>query len=114
MAIPNIAAFADRLHRTSADALGGTIQYRAAGSPLFVSLQAHIDYGDQAQGFEAAQVIEQNIRVKVLKADVPAKPTKAARLTLPKVPGVLFRPENAGTSKSGAHWIFEVRIDPNG
>ncbi|MFC4255387.1 hypothetical protein GRI97_08110 [Altererythrobacter xixiisoli] len=110
MALPNFAAFAARLRRTSVDVLGDAIQYRAAGSVAFVSLQAHVDYRDLAQGFDASQVIEQNIQISVIKTDVPAKPSKDARITLPKAPGLLFRPENVRSNKSGTRWDFELRI----
>jgi hypothetical protein len=97
------------LDRVVMDTLGDTIRYKAVGAPAYVETLAHGDYRDQAQELEGAQVMAQDMRFAVLKADVPVKPTKAARIQLPKIAGATFCPVNVGNDESGTHWEFDLQ-----
>jgi len=114
MTRPTLDALTPALDRTCADILGDTIQYAADGT-MFAARQAYVDYRDAVKAFEAAQVIEQDVTVAgLLKADVPARPTSAARITLTRLPGLTFRPINVRTDAAGTGWEFEVTVVPGG
>jgi hypothetical protein len=114
MARPTLDALTPALDRTCADVLGDTVQYAADGV-TFAARQAYVDYRDAVKAFEAAQVIEQEITVSgLLKSDVPARPTSAARVTLARLPGPTFQPLNVRTDEAGTGWEFEVKVVPGG
>lgn len=112
MALPTLESLTARLDRTCADILGEEVEYAADGS-TFETVQGHVNYRDAAASFEGSEVIAQDITVSVLKADVPAKPTRTARIQLAKHPGRLFQPIGPRTDDSGTGWEFELRDIPD-
>lgn len=113
MPFPNLSAFDALLAQTCAAVLGDEIQYRVDGAAEFITLHAHGNYEDQISAFEGSAAIEQDIRLEIPKVNLPIKPNGKARVTLPRVPGRLFRPINVHTDKSGEHWVFELKDVPN-
>lgn len=109
MALPNIEDYDAILDRTCADVVGDTISYKAVGAAGYSDKQAHVDYRDGEVTLGSTEAIEQNISIEIMKSDVPAKPTKAVRIQLPKVPGATFAPINVRTGSSGTHWVFELK-----
>lgn len=108
MALPTLESFDTLLDRTCADVLGDAIQYAADGV-TFAAKQAHVDYADAARAMDTAEVFEQDMTLAMVKADVPARPTGAVRITLPKVAGKTFKPVNVRNDASGTHWVFELK-----
>jgi len=94
------------------DILGDTISYSAAGG-AFTPLKVEANYRDADRVFDHAEVAAQDVKLSALKVDVPNRPSSAARLTLPKIPGKTFRPINVRTSESGTEWEFEIEEVPS-
>lgn len=88
--------------------LGDTIRYRPAGGS-WLTLKAYVDHRDSATSFDGSQVIAQDILVQALRSDIPVKPGSGARITLPKVPGKMFKPINVGNDVSGDYWEFALQ-----
>lgn len=88
--------------------LGDGIGYKASGAATFTPMRAYVEYGELARSFDGGQAIAQDIKVELLRSQVPARPTAAVRITLGKLPGLTFRPVNVGLANSGTHWAFEV------
>lgn len=105
----NLRSQTSSLDREVMDALGDLISYRPAGASTFEAIMAHVDYRDAAQAFDAAQVIEQDMTVSILMADVSVKPGPTVRIQLPLIGGKTFRPETVRRDESGTHWAFELR-----
>lgn len=106
---PRLEDFTDKLDQTCMATLGETIQYAANGVIAdLADLDAYVDYRDLQSALDRSEVIRQDIMVTVLKADLPDKPTSAARLTLPRRPDRTFKPANPRSDESGTHWEFEV------
>lgn len=84
-----------------------TISYAADGV-TFADVKARTDYSDRAEAFNGAGVMEQDISVKLLKADVAVKPSAIVRIELPKRPGKLFKPVNVGSDSTGDYWLFDL------
>ena len=102
------------LDRTCVDVLGDTIQYRAATAPAYATLSAYVDYADKPRAIERMEAIDQDIRIELLKDDVPAKPGNLVRIQLPLLPGRTFKPINVGSDESGSHWAFDLKDVPTG
>ena len=113
MPLPRLQDVDALLDRTCVDVLGDTIRYRVAGAPGFIDLPAHVDYADKLRSIESVDAVDQDIRVELLKADVPAKPGKLVRIELPLLPGRTFHPINVGNNASGTHWAFDLKDVPN-
>lgn len=107
MAIPNLNDWTATLDEVCRDYLGETIQYKPAGGS-FGDVTAHVDYRDMIKAFEAGQAVAQDIGLSLMKADVPAKPTRDCRVQLARLPGLTFRPINVRSDESGTHWECEV------
>lgn len=84
-----------------------TISYAADGV-TFADVKARTDYSDRAEAFNGAGVMEQDISVKLLKADVAAKPSGSVRVRLPKRSGKTYRPANVGSDPTGDYWLFDL------
>ena len=104
----DFAALTASLDRACIATLGETIQYAADGAN-FLPVEAYTDYRDGQASFDNATFISQDIGIALLKADVPAKPGPAVRITLPLRAGDTYRPVNVRTDQSGSHWEFEVQ-----
>jgi hypothetical protein len=74
-----------------------------------VPLKAYVDYADAMRSLETGQVIEQDITVEVLIADVPVRPNASCRVILGRIPGKVMKPINVRRDRSGTHWQFEVK-----
>lgn len=107
MPFPSLESLSPMLDRLTMDALGDTIQYRPAND-VWRPVKAEVDYRDAVKAFEQTQVIEQDITVKLLKVDVPAKPDANVRLQFPLLPELTFRPLNPRSTDGGTEWEFEV------
>lgn len=88
--------------------LGDTLKYRPAGG-AWLTFKAYVDHRDNQTSLDGSQVMAQDILVQARKADIPVKPGSGARVTLPKVPGKLFKPINVGSDVSGDHWEFSLQ-----
>lgn len=71
-------------------------------------MRGYVDYADALRDMETGRIVEQDISVEVLIADVPTKPNGNCRVILGKIPGLTFKPINVRRDKGGAHWQFEV------
>ena len=87
--------------------LGDSIRYRP-GAGVWRSFNAYVDYSDQLRSIDGAQLVEQNMTLSVLIAQIPAKPTGSARIELSAKPGKIYRPVNVGRDASGTHWTCEL------
>lgn len=109
MVRPTLNDMTPVIDRNCADVLGDTVRYAADGT-LFESAQAFVDYRDADKAFDAGQVISQDIAVSgMLKADVPTKPSGIGLITFARLPGLIFKPINARSDRSGTGWDFEVK-----
>ena len=108
MARPTLEDMTPDMERACIDFLGESIMYAADGS-TFVAVQAYVEYRDQAQSYDGAQAIAQDMTVAFLKADIAAAPTTEARLTLSRRSGKTYRPMNVRTDNAGTQWEFEVK-----
>ncbi len=91
--------------------LGDTIRYRPSGGS-FRTAKAYVEYQGTLRSLDTGQVIEQDITVQILANDLAAKPGGTARITLPKIPGITYKPANIRRDRSGTHWEFElVRVN---
>lgn len=106
MAIPNLNDWDDRLDRACRDYLYEPVAYQPAGGG-WLTVQARVEYQDATRSFNNSEAIIQAVRVSLLKADVPAKPTKAVRVELGKLDGT-YRPVNVSQDEGGTHWEFDV------
>jgi len=109
MGLPRLTAFDGMLDSVTMETLGETIQYRLGGSSEWLSLAAIVDYSDQTRSIEGVDVVDQNIRVSIMKSSVPAKPSNADRIRLAKRPGSTFKPIKPGSDSSGSDWVFDVK-----
>ncbi|MBB4859635.1 hypothetical protein HNO88_002964 [Novosphingobium chloroacetimidivorans] len=100
------------LDRTCVDVLGDTIQYRIAGATAFTAVSAHVDYADKLRSIEGVEAVDQDMRVELLKSDVPSKPGALWRIQLPALPARTFKPVNVGSDASGSHWAFDLKDVP--
>ena len=113
MPLPRLQDIDALLDRTCVDVLGDTIQYRATGAAEFTGISAHVDYADKLRSIEGVEAVDQDMRVELLKADVPAMPAAAVRIRLPLLPGRTFKPVNVGPNSSGTHWAFDLEDVPH-
>jgi hypothetical protein len=109
MPLPRLEDLDRRLDRTTTDILGDTIRYKPASSPAYTAIAAFLDYRGMEVSFSGAEVVAQDIKVSVLKADVPAKPNGEVRVILPKIPGRTFKPLNVDDDESGTSWVFQLK-----
>jgi predicted YcjX-like family ATPase len=100
------------LDRVCVDVLGDTIQYRIAGASDFTTIAAHVDYADKLRSIEGVDAVDQDMRVELLKADVPSKPGATWQIQLPLLPTRRFKPANVGSDASGSHWAFDLKDVP--
>lgn len=107
--LPRLSDFDAMLDGVTMEVLGETIQYRLGGSSEWLSLAAIVDYSDQTRSIEGVDVVDQNIRVSILKSSVPEKPSSAVRIRLAKCPGRTFKPLKPGSDESGSDWVFDVK-----
>ena len=114
MPLPNLESLEAGLDRACADVLGDTISYKAVGQADFALIKAHLDYREIAEGLSSSiEVIAQDMRVSMLRADVPVRPGSGVRIRLPKVPDRTFKPIAARLGESGTHWEFELKDVPD-
>lgn len=104
---PDLESIMGDLDGTCMAVLGDSVRYRPAGG-VFADRKGYVEYPEALRDLENGRAIEQDIMVQLLKADVPAKPGSQCRITLGRLPGMLFKPVNVRSDRSGTHWEFEV------
>jgi hypothetical protein len=93
----------------SRDILGHTITYRPAGATTALTIKAQGDYSPNMLSGTASVGIDQDIELMILKSDIPAKPVANDRITLPRVPGIIFQPVNVTHDETAQHWIVNLK-----
>lgn len=104
MTFDDRAAEADALARTH---LGHTIKVTMAGRVYEVL--AHGNYDDGTINALGSTGQKQDIEIMVLKADLPARPSKTTRIRAPRKPGQIFEPVNVASDETGRHWLFNLK-----
>lgn len=107
--MPSLRDFEGRVNRACMDGLGYDLLYKAVGSARYVEKLAFIDHTDAARSIDGGMMIDQDVTLEVLRDDVPAKPTDACRMQLPRIPGKTFKPVNVRSDETGTHWSFELK-----
>ncbi len=108
MTYPNLEDFDAILDNTCADVVGDTISYKAAGMGGYSPVKADVDYRDGEVVIGNTEAIAQDITVSIVKTRIPAKPTGAVRIKLPKIAGKIYRPIRVRNDRSGTHWEFDL------
>lgn len=107
MPMPNLEDLEGDLDATCMSSLGDSIAYTPVVGEVVT--RGYVNYRDAVREIETGQVIAQDITVEILISAAPEKPTGAARITLGKLPGLIFKPANVRRSgEGGTHWEFEV------
>lgn len=96
------------LDRATMAACGEPISYTAANGVVSAIL-AIVDYSEGSADIGYATFTQQQIRVEVLRADVPDEPNGDCRLVLSKIAGKVFHPVKALRDESGNNWRFTVK-----
>ena len=112
MPLPRLQDVDALLDWVCVNVFGDTILYRIAGAADFKTIAAHVDYADKLRSIEGVEAVDPDMRVELLKADVPSKPGAVWRIQLPLLPGRLFKPVNVGSDISGSHWAFDLKDVP--
>lgn len=100
--------FEGAMDRMCIDTLGDSIEYKEAGASGYAAVRGYVEHSEAVRDLQTGMIIEQDITVELLRADVPARPSGAARVRLPKIAGKTFRPVNVRLGESGTHWLFEL------
>lgn len=106
MPLPSLETLTAGLNRLCADVLGEPIGYKAKNAVAYAIVAADVRYGGGAQTIAGLPVIEQKIYVRILKIDVPVKPSREVRLTFAKRPSQFFCPTNVDDDDDGDVWAF--------
>lgn len=109
MALKTLADMIPVMDPVARDVLGHSIMYRPAGASAALSIKAQGDYSPNMLTGQASVGIDQDIELMILKADIPAKPQAGDRITLPRVPGLIFQPVNVTNDETANHWIINLK-----
>jgi hypothetical protein len=105
---PRLSDIEPMMHSQCMDANSHDIYYTpVGGSRRTLCVQGNYEDGVVTAGFSAA--VEQKIELMVMKTDVPARPSKGVRITLPRVPGKMYEPVDVQDDATGYHWLFNLK-----
>lgn len=107
MPLPTLEDLDALVNEACMDVLGDTLTYTPAGQSAR-TLKGYVENTEAIRDLQTGQVIEQAMTVQVLVVDVPARPSGAVRIALPKKPGKTYKPANVRMDRSGTHWEFEL------
>lgn len=106
MPLPTLDALTAVLDSTAVALLGDPLTYVATAGAAPVA-RGFVDFGESARDFGASAAVEREITVELRIADVPARPTSAARISFGAMPGATFQPIDI--TREGTMWRFGVK-----
>lgn len=104
-------SFAD--HAAAMDAevderLGDSLSYKRPADPAYVAKKGFITFEEPPEGWGPLDSAKGRTYLKISKAQLPTEPSKADRITSPKLTGT-WRPLNVQPSVGGRAWLAEIQ-----
>jgi hypothetical protein len=107
MPLPTLDSLTDRLDEATVGLLGDPITiYPEFGAPIAVN--GFVDYSEGRREFGVSAATDQPITIQLRVADIPGRPGKEWRATLPKLPGKTFGIKNVHLDEGGTLWSFDL------
>jgi ribosomal protein S5 len=104
-----LEALSPELFAKCDDTLGDTITYVTATGAI-LSIAATVDYGDGRRDIGAGHMVDQEMMIEIRKSLLPAAPSSAVRMQLPKRPGQTYRPGTVKTDETGHYWLIVPKL----
>ncbi len=99
----------DRMDALHAKKMQDKIRYVTAAGIVMKDLGCFVDYEDGSLDIGAGQLVDQDISIEIPKSSVPAEPSGAVRIQLPRISGRTFKPGEVKTDQNGTHWVITLR-----
>lgn len=113
MAIPPLESVTAILDEKTVTLLGDSISYTPTGGAA-TPLKAFVDHSEESRDFGYSATTVQEMMFEIRIVDAPVRPDKAVRITLPKLPGLVWQPRDVKMNASGTMWRFGLKQVPNG
>lgn len=107
MARPTLDDLTDRLDQATVGSLGDPVTYQDNQWGPSISITGFVDAAELARDFGQSASVADDLSIKLRVSDVPARPTRDARITITRT-GLIYKPVEVLRDASGRWWSIQA------